>query len=399
MLLLLLTACGGDPAGKPDTGPDADDTGTTTGTDTGTPDTAPPCYADADLDGYGDLAVPAPWCAGSSVTDASDCDDTDFTVHPGAPEVCNGADDDCDARVDDADDDLADPLPFYADADGDGYGDDGVVGACVLGDGLTLEGGDCDDTDVTAYPGADEACDGVDRDCDGSASTEAGAGRGCPAESCLAALEARGTAADGGYWLALASGGAAEVWCDMTTDGGGWTLGMLSTSAGAGIHTGFGGGDLDPDDLGASPEAATTSGAPVLAWLDLEPLDWADLRVASYYAGTETYGSRVIPRDRLRIPFGSDGYYLYGEEGYYWCGGAAAYTDAGIGGVDTPPGAPLDCKGHGSLGSGWDFSESPGANAGLTLCGSDGSNCLATAWGGSWLYYPTAGGAQAIWVR
>ena len=67
--------------------------------------------------------------------------------------------------------------------------------------------------------------------------------------------------------------------------------------------------------------------------------------------------------------------------------------------TNNPDGAPTDCKGHGSLGSGWDFSQSAYPNAGLTLCGGDGSNFLASSWGGGWTYYGTAGGAQAIWVR
>jgi hypothetical protein len=368
-------------------------------TDTAVVDTDLPCFADADLDGHGDPAVPAPRCGGTSVPDATDCDDTNFRVNPSAPEVCNGVDDDCDGRVDDADDDVADGLPFFVDADGDGYGEAGGIDACFYAEGLTLQGGDCDDADPAVHPDAEEGCDGVDRDCDGSAEVEPGAGVLCPAESCKEALEARGTAADGAYWIALPSGVLTQLWCDMTTEGGGWTLGLLTTSAGPGDHTGFGGDYRDADDLGVSPEAATLSGDDVLAWLELESFGWDELRLGAYSSGGATYGSRVIPRASLRIPFGRDGYYLYGEEGYWWCGGSAAYTDAGIGSTDTPSGAPLDCKGHGSLGSGWDFSESVYTNQGLTLCGSDASNCLATAWGGNWLYYPTPGGAQAIWVR
>jgi hypothetical protein len=70
-----------------------------------------------------------------------------------------------------------------------------------------------------------------------------------------------------------------------------------------------------------------------------------------------------------------------------------------VGAVNNPAGATPDCKGHGSLGSGWDFAEAGGANTGLTLCGGDGSYWLAATWGGTWLWYGAAGGAQALWVR
>ena len=54
---------------------------------------------------------------------------------------------------------------------------------------------------------------------------------------------------------------------------------------------------------------------------------------------------------------------------------------------------------HGSLGSGWDLSELDSANAGLTLCGDDGSSFLQSTWGGGRITYGDPGGAQAIWVR
>ena len=133
-------------------------------------------HVDADGDTYGDPALTEDWCdppAGTTV-DATDCDDADPDIHPGADEVCDTAspsvDEDCDGLADDADDDAVGEGTWYTDADGDGYGEDASARpAC---DALASEvdrGGDCDDADPDAWPGAPEvAGDGVDQDCDGS---------------------------------------------------------------------------------------------------------------------------------------------------------------------------------------------------------------------------------------
>ncbi len=116
-----------------------------------------------------------------------DCDDLDDGVFPGAPERCNGVDDDCDGSIPDDE----------ADEDGDGYhlchGDcddtrddvhpdapercdhvdndcDGVITDTLDldGDGASICDGDCDDTRAAVHPGRDERCDdGLDNDCDG----------------------------------------------------------------------------------------------------------------------------------------------------------------------------------------------------------------------------------------
>jgi len=62
-------------------------------------------YRDADGDGYGDPGSSAQFCAGyvpaGYVLDATDCNDANASVHPGAPEVCDGSDNDCDTVIDD----------------------------------------------------------------------------------------------------------------------------------------------------------------------------------------------------------------------------------------------------------------------------------------------------------
>ena len=54
--------------------------------------------ADVDGDGYlGALPGTQPGTAGSC---GNDCNDANASVHPGAPEICNGIDDNCDGRID-----------------------------------------------------------------------------------------------------------------------------------------------------------------------------------------------------------------------------------------------------------------------------------------------------------
>jgi hypothetical protein len=125
-------------------------------------------YADADADGFGDPDVATAACdqPAGTVADDQDCDDADGSVNPNAVETCDGLDQDCDGE---ADEDATDALAWYTDADGDGWGDDGTaVQACVAPTDTLAAGGDCDDADPAVSPGADEICDGVDTNCDGT---------------------------------------------------------------------------------------------------------------------------------------------------------------------------------------------------------------------------------------
>ncbi len=130
-------------------------------------------YMDLDRDGYGsstygtllgcvDGAVPVGYAAQDG-----DCNENDQDVHPGATEVCNGKDDNCDGQIDEN----APPTMMWPDADRDGYysfqtGTPKV--GCGNIPGYALVGGDCDDTDASIHPGATEVCNGKDDNCNGS---------------------------------------------------------------------------------------------------------------------------------------------------------------------------------------------------------------------------------------
>ena len=126
----------------------------------------PQWYADTDADTFGDLNNLTVACSQplGYVATPTDCDDTNNSIYPGATEICNSLDDNCDGQIDEN----QSFLNWYADTDADAFGDLGdVVSACSQPPGYILNNTDCDDTNSSIYPGALEACNSLDDDCDG----------------------------------------------------------------------------------------------------------------------------------------------------------------------------------------------------------------------------------------
>lgn len=161
------------------------------------PSTANADQLDTDKDGTGDVCDTDD--DGDGTIDENDCAPLDATIHPGATEVCDGKDNNCDGKVDEGVGTI-----WYKDADGDGFGDkaeslqacnqpegyvanstdncpsianpgqedidgDGLGNACDTdsdNDGVA-DAQDCKPRDASIYPGAPELCDGTDNNCDG----------------------------------------------------------------------------------------------------------------------------------------------------------------------------------------------------------------------------------------
>ncbi len=154
------------------------------------------CYADGDGDRYAASGAVAsgqcpvsdrPFVGGCPVNYTNrapfgadeDCNDSDAAMSPVALEVCDARDNDCDTMVDEGV-----GVTCYADNDGDTYASMGApplalcpvsgrteYGNCPFGYTARTPAGvstsDCADGVASTYPGALEACDGVDNDCNG----------------------------------------------------------------------------------------------------------------------------------------------------------------------------------------------------------------------------------------
>ena len=124
-------------------------------------------YADADADGYGNSSDSIIDCVAPDgyVANNNDCNDANPDINPGAAELCNNVDDNCNGAIDGG-------LVFttyYVDADGDTYGNtNNSISSCEPVNGYVIDNTDCDDANPDVNPAALEIPNnGIDDNCNG----------------------------------------------------------------------------------------------------------------------------------------------------------------------------------------------------------------------------------------
>ncbi|WNG31785.1 hypothetical protein F0U62_29400 [Cystobacter fuscus] len=196
-------------------------------------------YPDADKDSHGATGAGMRVCGNAApssyyVASSDDCDDTKSNVYPGAPELCDTLDNNCDNQTDEGFDlggtctdeyqcvgtkecspdgksslckSPMTPPQYYADNDSDQYGDNNsVIKTCgTPSAGYITRGGDCNDGNPFTHPTAAELCDKEDNDCD-AATTETSV---CPTGG---AKWADYTSAGADTWRSVALYGNGGVW-------------------------------------------------------------------------------------------------------------------------------------------------------------------------------------------
>ncbi len=115
-------------------------------------------HRDVDGDSFGSAIVAGVGCNNDPlwVRDATDCNDVNAQVSPGAPEICDGIDNDCDNLVDGRDVEVRGTRTWYEDADGDAFGNllvrTEVCPTTAAPAGFVLDNTDCNDADAGQNP-------------------------------------------------------------------------------------------------------------------------------------------------------------------------------------------------------------------------------------------------------
>ena len=357
-------------------------------------------YEDADGDRYGAVdgeRTLSCWAVSGFAANGDDCDDTAPGVHPSAAEQCNGLDDDCDGAVDEDD-----QVAWYADQDGDGFGDwrtwdDAlVVWSCAAPEGYVDNADDCDDTSGDIHPEATRICgDGIDNACDELQGRDVSL-QTCDASFADSAVRVLGAAAGDGLGSSVAVvpdlfgvgddgvavGALGHSTSGGTTPGGVWVFRMSTL-----LDAGEGGVWLEPADVGvlvqgAGLEDGLSSGLSSAGDVDGDGL--VDLAIGAHRYSTVDLAPGALPDQDGSVKSGglfllsgallydpetdtelaagtvieaADHLRTYGSRQADWVGGSAASGDltgdgladvvSGVTGLDwtTTTGANLDLVG------------------------------------------------------
>ena len=272
-------------------------------------------------------------CVGSCVNGA--CGET-------AVEACDGADNTCDGEVDEG----------FPDTDTDGEAD--CVDSDDDGDG-SLDDDDCQPLNKNVSPLQQEVCfNGVDDDCNIATGDE------CKLLHCQDYLDAGLANGDGVYLIdpdGEGPGSSFNVYCDMTTDGGGWTL-CLNSLTGS-----------------KSPSTDIVSNSGVADW------NSGHVRDCSLLGADTTAQIRhlIIDNDRDRVV---NGYY----SGTYHSTLPAENSWMAVDGVAARPGEEHTTFG-GSCGFDYHFGRSWGCDGGCCQ-----TYTYQWYYGGCWNYIPVQSG-------
>lgn len=222
---------------------------------------------------------------------------------------------------------------------------------------------------VAPTSGAPAACSGANegaiyydsqdktfRGCDGSQWIPlSGGASGAPApKNCSAIKLADPGATSGAYTInpTGASGKTVQVWCDMTTDGGGWTLVAQRNQYGS-FNSAWTTAEMDIPDL-AAWQPTVDLGTARMASVDVNAYMAASgdtvLRVEKIHpTAPATAMTFDWPQRSSNLTYNPTGTRMFWYGSRFWCTGDGA-----------------NCKAHGGLGNGWDISHSGSTNQWLS---------------------------------
>lgn len=202
---------------------------------------------------------------GDGSPEDEDCDDTDPTVYPGAPELCGGGDEDCDGEIDE--DDAQDAGVWYTDGDGDGFGGSSTgVSSCTQPPDTLADGSDCNDADASIHPDAEEVpCNGIAESCSGDG--------GVRLPQDVATLQLAVDAAEEGGYVCVSPGS----WAGARITRPVWIQGV------------------------GSPDAIVFDGNGRNALLDIEGSPGTRVQGVTFHNGSATFGAavRIVDSDSV----------------------------------------------------------------------------------------------------